>query len=228
MTFAKHFLRSIYHLPFITNIIPTTVSLLKRELSDCKTVLDLGCGPNSPLQYCEGITYSVGVDVYPPYLETARKKQIHSEYVTGLILDMDFKARSFDVVILIDVLEHIDKINGHLLLQRIEKWAKKKVVIITPNGFISQSGYDKNIFQKHLSGWSYEELIKKDFAIRGLAGYKFLRKGRTEDTRESDLSTSMRFHPKLLWFIIATLSQAYTYYFPSLAFSLFCVKKIES
>ena len=60
---------------------PTTVSLLQEALSDCESVLDLGCGPDSPLQYCHGIKYSVGVEYYKPYLNKSRNKKIHNKYI---------------------------------------------------------------------------------------------------------------------------------------------------
>ncbi|MBP9691064.1 class I SAM-dependent methyltransferase [Candidatus Woesebacteria bacterium] len=212
----------------ITSLVPTTVSLLQKELADCETVLDLGCGADSPIQYVRGINQSVGVDAFEPYLQASRKKHIHTTYKKGNIEDMVFQPQSFDAVILIDVIEHLDKKTGERILKQAETWAQKKVIMVTPNGFIAQSGYDNNRLQEHRSGWDYQELSKLGYECYGLAGLKSLRKPRSEDTKDTDLATSIRFSPKILWFIIASLSQIITYRMPSIAFSLFCVKNLKN
>ena len=53
---------------------------LSKELKDCETCLDLGCGPSSPLQYCKNIKYSIGVETFSPYLKESKRKKIHTEY----------------------------------------------------------------------------------------------------------------------------------------------------
>ena len=40
----------------------------------------------------------------------------------------------------------------------MEKVARKKVIVFTPNGFVPQRPYDGNPFQEHLSGWSVDEI----------------------------------------------------------------------
>jgi len=70
-----------YYNKFFSRIFHTTVYCLKRELKDCQSVLDLGCGPSSPLQYCQNIKYSVGVEAYKPYLAESKRRKIHSKYL---------------------------------------------------------------------------------------------------------------------------------------------------
>jgi len=54
------------------NLFPQFVDRLKKELEGCKTVLDLGCGPNSPIQYCS--VYSVGVELFEPYRDSRKEE----------------------------------------------------------------------------------------------------------------------------------------------------------
>jgi len=54
---------------------------LQKELKDCQTVLDLGCGPSSPLKNIKNIKYSVGVELFKPYLEISKKQKIHNKYL---------------------------------------------------------------------------------------------------------------------------------------------------
>ena len=66
---------SIYHNKLFETIFPTHVYVLKQELKDCQSVLDLGCGPDFPLQYCTNVQHSVGVEAFQPYLEESKKNK---------------------------------------------------------------------------------------------------------------------------------------------------------
>ncbi|MFA6194052.1 MAG: class I SAM-dependent methyltransferase [Parcubacteria group bacterium] len=225
----KKTIDKIYHSRFFSSIFRTTVFCLKKELKNCESVLDLGCGPSSPLQYCKNVKYSVGVETFRPSLEESKKRKIHTEYIEKKVEKVDFPENSFDAVIMIEVLEHLPENIGYAMLEKADKWAKKKVIVSTPNGFLPQNQYDGNPFQKHLSGWEIRMMKKLGFRCRGLSGFKFIRydapieAGRDQD----DFMASVRLRPRIFWFIIATLSQLITYPFPKYAFEIFCVKKIK-
>ena len=216
---------SIYHNKLFESIFPTHVSVLKKELKDCQSVLDLGCGPDSPLQYCKNIKHSIGVEAFQPYLNVSQKKGIHTEYINKKIRELEFEENSFDAVILMEVIEHMEENVGLEVLKKIEFWAKNKVIISTPNGFFPQKIVDNNPMQVHLSGWDTKKMKSLGFTkILGLAGLKYLRAEIDHDSMDAELFISMKYKPKFFWFIIATLSQMFTYHFPNFAFGLFCVK----
>lgn len=221
-------LNSLYHNAIASHIFPTTVFCLKRELKNCESVLDIGCGPSSPLKYCENIKYSVGVEPYPSYLKEARRGKTHSEYIGERIEELDFEEKSFDAVILIEVIEHLPQEQALETLKRAEKWARKKVVVTTPNGFVPQGESDGNPLQRHLSGWGLKELESLGYRCQGLSGLKILRgENQGGSMVEGNLTSSIRFRPKIFWFAVATFSQAVVYYIPKLAFELFCVKDVS-
>lgn len=217
-------IKLFYHLPPFERLFHTTVYLLKSELTGCQTVLDLGCGPDSPIQYCPNINYSLGVEPYLPYLKKSRAKKIHSKYIQAKIETLTFPKKSFDAVIMIEVLEHLPKAVGLSVLKKAEGWAKKKVIITTPNGLVPQQEIDDNKLQKHLSGWTATQMSALGYKVRGLSGLKDLRSNQEKDSMNQDLTSSIRYSPKLIWFFLATLSQAVTYYFPKWAFEIFCSK----
>ena len=212
---------------FLGKIFHTLDYCLQKELRDCESVLDLGCGPSSPLQNCKNIKYSVGVEAFGPYMEESKKKKIHSEYLDKKIEDLNFPENSFDAVIMIEVLEHLPEDVGLKILEKAEKWAKKKIIISSPNGFLAQKEVDNNPMQKHLSGWNYEKMKRLNFKCYGLAGLKSLRQEVQNDTMGNDLMTSIKFKPKSFWFGIAALSQIILYYFPVFSFELFSIKNIK-
>jgi len=224
----KKILNFLYHSAIIKKLIPTLVYCLQKELANCQTVLDLGCGADSPVQFCKNVRYKVGVEPFKPYLDQAKKKKIHHHYFNNKIEQLKLPKKSFDAVIIIDVLEHLPKKAGLEILKKTQNWARKKVIVTTPNGFVDQKEIDSNPHQKHLSGWTNKEMNKLGFKGYGLAGIKWLRTERVEDTANSDLTSSIRFQPKFFWFIIASLSQIFTYRFPKLAFEFFCVKRLKN
>lgn len=200
-------------LPVYKRLFPDWVEHLKKELAGCDTVLDLGCGYDSPLRHCN-IPFTVGVEIFDPYLEESKKKVIHNQYIKADIREVEFKPKSFDAIIAIEVWEHLTKQEGYELLKKMEGWARKKVIITTPNGYLWQNGYDSNRLQEHKSGWDSVELKSLGFKVYGMNGWKRLR----------GYKSFLKYKPAFLWGIISTLTQKVTYFYPRLAFQLFAIK----
>jgi 2-polyprenyl-3-methyl-5-hydroxy-6-metoxy-1,4-benzoquinol methylase len=223
----NNIINNIYHNKLAESLLHTVVFELKNELRDCKSVLDLGCGPDSPVQYCENIKYKVGVETYTPYLVQSKSKGIHNEYINKRIEDLDFEPKSYDAVVMVEVIEHLTKEEGLRILEKAEKWARKKVIITTPNGFIHQNNLDDNKLQEHLSGWLPEDFKKRGYRVRGLAGLKYLRKEADHKSMDDSITSTIRWKPKNLWFGISAASQIFCYYLPDLAFELIATWRPE-
>lgn len=153
----------------------TYISELKKILANCKTILDIGCGATSPLRFtdCE---YLVGVDLNPSSIAKAKKNQTHNAYIIADAKDINrlFKENEFDACVGPDLIEHLTKKDGLKLIQSMEKIAKKKVVIFTPNGYMHQHD-EKNPLEDHQSGWTAKEMEKFGFEVKGIFGPKSLR-----------------------------------------------------
>jgi len=206
-------IRKIYRFFF-----PSWTNYVQKELAGCETVLDLGCGrgSNSPLEGM-ALTYTLGVDIFEPYLEECRQKKIHSDYIRADIRGIEFKDGSFDAVLMLEVLEHFTKEEGRRLLDKCSRWARRKVIISTPNGYLWQDGYDNNPFQEHKSGWSVEELRSLGFSVVGCYGWKKLR----------GYKAIPRYRPRLLWEIISDVTQKVTYHYPASASRLLAVQIVD-
>lgn len=201
---------------FYKKLFPQFYDHLKKELKGCKSVLDLGCGRSSPLRYCS-VNYSVGVDLFKPYLIESKKMEIHNEYILADIRKVEFKPESFDCVLALDVLEHLAKKEGTSLIKKMENVAKKKIIIFTPNGFLRQDEYDEDKLQIHKSGWTVDEFKKLGYEVKGINGWKPLRKEKAE----------FRFRPKIVSLLLSDLTQKITYHRPRFAFQLLAVKNIK-
>jgi len=200
-------------------IFPDYLYYIKKEIQGCKSVLDLGCGYNSPLRFIKKDFYSVGVDLFKDYLSKSQENKIHDHYYNINVLDIDkqFKEKSFDAVIALDLIEHLNKEDGLKLLKLMEKIAERKVIIFTPNGFLKQGKYDNNEFQEHKSGWDSREMKKLGYNVIGINGLKNLRGG----------YSTVKYNPRALWTLISDITQIMTRYFPRYAFQILCIKKIN-
>ncbi len=151
---------------------------IQNELRGCKRVLDLGCGRSSFLERLSGDYYSVGVDAFSPYLEESRKKEIHDEYILSDIMKVDFPDKSFDAVICCQTIEHVTPEDARALMKRMERWATKKILLTTPNGFlpteeehVHAEGSDLALMS-HKSGWTVDDFAALGYRVRGYQGFE--------------------------------------------------------
>jgi hypothetical protein len=158
----------------------------------------------------------VGVDIFVPSIEKSRIVGIHDEYVVADVLTIGrlFPADSFDVCVAFDLIEHLEQQDAFKLLVSMELIARKRVVVLTPNGFLPQDDYDGNSFQRHRSGWSTSMLRDLGFRVYGLHGLRGLRGDKAQIDKR----------PARMWGLVSDVSQPIVYHVPRLAFHLLAVK----
>lgn len=138
-------------------------------------VLDLGCGAGAAGEVLNSKKQHqfTGVDLYEPYLKICRDKGYYKKAIKGDIAKLSYKDRSFDVVFLFQVIEHLDKKAAEKIIGRAVKIARKAVIVSVPNGVCHQEEYDGNIHHRHLSVWTPADLKKLGFRVYG-QGFKIL------------------------------------------------------
>lgn len=207
--------------------------ILRNELKDCKSVLDVGCGVNSPLGKIDKKFYLEGIDLVPirsknkiynekiigkklPMEEYSVK--IHDKYTRGNILNIErfYRDKSFDAVVLIGVIEHLRRSQGKLFLNKLENIAKHKIIICTPNGFVPQDPHSGNFYQEHISGWSVKDFKDRNYKTYGIRGFKFIR----------GEFAAIKYKPWYIWLFLSYLSEYITILFPKLSFELMAVKTL--
>ncbi|MGD9131074.1 MAG: class I SAM-dependent methyltransferase [Candidatus Bathyarchaeota archaeon] len=191
-------------------------------MKDAKNILDMGCGNRSRIShfgiFCK--VFSVGIDLYRPYLIESKKKELHHEYVLMDIRKLGIQPRSFDYVVAFEILEHLIKRDGVTLINEIERIARKCVIVSVPNGFLHQKAYDGNPLQAHRSAWTESEFQHFGYRIHGSGGLKLLKRRRGKQASSCFLT----------WIfsnILSILTQFVVYYRPDLACDLTCVKRLR-
>jgi SAM-dependent methyltransferase len=192
---------------------------LERAVGDAETVLDVGCGYPSPIKHFRRKRRAVGVDAFEASIEKSRAEGIHDDYLKADVLEIGgkFDDRSFECVLAADVIEHLTKEDGARLLSMMEKIARRRVVVFTPNGFLHQGEAGGNPWQVHKSGWTPEEMRMRGYKVVGINGLKSLR---------GEFAV-VKYRPEFLWQIVSDLTQILLKRFPKSAFQILCIKEIH-
>lgn len=140
--------------------------IVRREIEPHWTVLDLGCG-NLETTGRLGI-FHLAVDGFAPYLHAIKDS---GPTMQGQLpgVASRFVEKSYDVVLLLDVLEHIHDWHHQELIEQAERIARKKILVYSPDGWMPQEAWDAwgmghNLLQAHVS-----EVHAKTFEDRGYA-----------------------------------------------------------
>ena len=126
------------------------------------SILDVACGLSLKSKFIPA-QIRVGVDFYEPYF-----KHIESD-VPYVVLKHDVRKlneicvpKSFDIVLALDIIEHLEKKESLALLKQCEKIARKAVILETPKGYVPQNidiwGWGGHSGQTHRCGWEPREL----------------------------------------------------------------------
>jgi SAM-dependent methyltransferase len=211
-------IRSFYRKATAAGVTHYLAYYLDKELEGCNSVLDLGCGASCWLQTGSS-RYSVGVDVFEPDLQESKRKGLHTHYILGDVRKIEFKDGSFDGVLASEVIEHLTKEEGYELVKNMTRWARKKVIISTPNGEVhgSQIMIDFNPHQRHMSGWNIDEFKRLGFKVHGARGWWALRDPEGE---------RIKFKPEFFWQTVSGFTALVLYRFPRHSLALFCVKTL--
>lgn len=199
-------------------------NFLGRELEkivvpSCETLLDVGCGENPVSKIFRGKLEKIfGIEMHQEASKKAEKLGIFEKIYNADALDIDkfFNQNSVDCVMVIDLVEHLDKRDALKFISKIEKIAKKLVIIQTTNGFFPQGEYGGNKFQIHKCGFGTEDFQKMGYKVLGMDGPKFLRKKRFEDS-----------DPGIFFSIAANLLDQFFRFIPKKSFNLLVYKEFK-
>jgi hypothetical protein len=134
-----------------------------------RSVLDVVCGLSLKSQYVPA-DVRVGVDVYRPYLQAVEADCPHV-LVNAHVAELArlFLPKSFDLVMALDIVEHMEKDAALAMLRDCEQIARVAVIVETPSGYVPQDidiwdrGGDH--WQTHRSGWTAKDFESLGYAV---------------------------------------------------------------
>jgi SAM-dependent methyltransferase len=185
-----------------------------------KDILDAGCGKGQPIAFLNRRhrLFAVGIDMFRPYLLEARALAAYDDLVQGDVRCLPFRPRSFDIVLLMEILEHLERAEGLTVIKVVEQIARRQVLISTPVGQHEQHEYDRNPSQEHRHIWEPQELRALGYRVyghglRNLGGLSGV---------QSPLPPPLRPIVDFLWVAIGPLS----HFKPEWAGNMVAVKRI--
>ncbi len=130
-------------------------------------VLDYGCATG---MYCEALSklgYAMkGADVNDAYVRIAREKGIDAHLLGGVA---PFPPKSFETVILLEVLEHLQQ--PDVVLRDAVGLARKNVLITTPNCNGIEHLQSQGLLFEHFADMDHKNFFTPDSLRKLLSGY---------------------------------------------------------
>jgi SAM-dependent methyltransferase len=200
----------------------TALNTVWRSLDkQAQSILDVGCGQGGPMKFINRHKrfYTVGVDIFEPYMSEGKRQGIHDEYVLCDVRKLPFPRKSFDIVLCMEVLEHLEREAGLKLLASLEEIARKQVIISTPVGRYKQRPYDQNPHQEHKTIWSPNELKRLGYQVRGHG----IRKIGGREGLVSRLPAIVQPLGYIIWIVAGPL----VHFLPGLAGDMVCIKQLD-
>ncbi|MEK7550211.1 MAG: class I SAM-dependent methyltransferase [Patescibacteria group bacterium] len=189
--------------PFISYFTPILIG---------KTILDVGCGRGlngSLIRATRDWSGAklIGMDINTACLDFCRHFNIYDKLVHAGLPKLPFKDKSIDFLICTEVIEHLKKKDGLILLREIDRVCKGRAIVSTPNLFFDTLHGEKE--DEHKSIWKVSDFKKFGYSVYGLGlkiplllEDKFLR------------------IKQALYYLFTPVS----YFIPKISGGLFCVK----
>ena len=139
-----------------------TKKYLEKIIKKTSKVIELGCGTGYyAMHFADKCKQYIGLDIVPKHIDELNKKikRKNIQNVTGVVgdsTDVHFENNSFDVVLLLGPMYHLDKKSREKTLLEAKRICK-------PNGFVVWAYLNKvAVFSGLVATYEFRETISKD------------------------------------------------------------------
>ena len=211
---------------FPPSVIPFTYPwIVKRNITSSSSILDIGSGDGKFMTHILKNDRTIklyGVDLFDPYIKQAKRSKVYKKIFKQDVRKIKFPERGFDIVLASQIVEHLKKNDSYSLIKSMERIAKDKVIIGTPNGYFPRGTFENNELQRHHSAWTAEDFRKLGYKVYGQST-KFIygKRGLINSKPAKNLLV------RSILFIISYILSPITYFLPQYSAHLIAVKKIK-
>jgi SAM-dependent methyltransferase len=142
-------------------------SLLRRELRDGETLLDVGCGTGTNLALASEGVRRIGIDIHI--------EELSRGMMQGDAMSLPLRSESVDVVLALDVLEHVDDDAMFAEVARVLRRGGRLIATVPAMRALWSVRDDAAGHQRRYDRTMVRELVMRHhFTIRELRGFQFL------------------------------------------------------
>lgn len=209
------------------------LNTVKRALKtkEVSSLLDLGAGSTCTI-------YGIGnKNLYPKVNVDLKKVEdtgLYDKYIQGDIRELAFEDKSFDYVICLQCIEHLEKKHALELLDELERITRRKIIISTPcKEGITEEEIKKLILSvkkgdsaPHISVWEPKEFVERGYVVRGdffPCIFPFFKRSLTlygwRDFKSKIIT--------LFGYFLNIISTPFVYFFPQKSGNITCIKTME-
>lgn len=146
-------------------------------LSQCEninTILDIGAGKGTYKRLCDGFAVYknipaiapilvnatwTAVEIWSPYIKEYELEILYDSVISQDIREIQKNLDNYDLAILGDVLEHMNKEDAVRLIATLSKKCKS-ILISIPLGYSPQDDHNNNPYERHVKDdWTHEEFV---------------------------------------------------------------------
>ena len=133
------------------------LKLITERLTPGSRILDVGCGAGIPVARQLATTFRLtGIDISPSMITLARKNVPAARFVTADVMEMEFRAASFDAIVSFYAIFHIPRQEHPELFRRFARWLRPGGLLLftvarkndgpgyTEEGFFGETMYWSN------------------------------------------------------------------------------------
>lgn len=149
--------------------VPSYKDTLRKSLNhECSpttrlSILDIG-GAGGKL-WADMKCSCIHLTIIDPWIPEEEFEELADSRIVGTFQEVSksLSSQTFDLVVAMDVIEHLPVSDGYLLLYEMARLSKGRLSVYTPSGFLWQPPSENNSFNAHVSGWSIKELKRFGF-----------------------------------------------------------------
>lgn len=135
---------------------------IAKHTEGVSVVVELGAGKfDKLLRVADTVERRIGFEVHE-HAEEIDDPRIEKIYASLFEWNLFVRAKDRDCVMLIDVLEHLERHDADRLLADLRR-SFRRVLVFTPLGFRPQGQVEDNYYNIHRSGWTEQCLQLRGF-----------------------------------------------------------------